>query len=85
MMINSMDMSISSIVPVNGKKAAFVQFSDKDKTAEFIVPECRQVSNNGFTEDELKMLHDYVIREKDSIMDMAKGVDPLGKFMKEWV
>ena len=85
MMTNSIDMSISSIVPVNGKKAAFVQFSDKEKTADFIVPECRQVSNKGFTEDELKMLLEYVIREKDSIMDMAKGVDPLGKFMNERV
>ena len=83
--MNSIDMTISSIVPLSGKKAAFVHFTDKDKTAEFIVPECRRVSNTGFTEDELQMLLDYVIREKDSIMDMAKGVDPLGKFMKERV
>ena len=84
-MTNNMNMNISSIVPVNGKKAAFVNFTDKDKTAEFIVPECRRVSNTGFTEEELQMLLDYVIREKDSIMDMAKGVDPLGRLMKERV
>ena len=84
-MTDSVNMSISSLVPLNGKKAAFVQFSDKEKTAEFIIPECRQVNNKGFTEDELQMLHDYVIRKKDSIMDMAKRVDPLGKFMKERV
>ena len=85
MMTDSVNMSISSLVPVNGKKAAFVHFSDKEKTAEFIMPECRKVSNSGFTEDEQQMLLEYVILEKDSIMDMAKRVDPLGKFMKERV
>ena len=78
-------MSVSAIVPVNGKKSAFVHFSDKDKEAEFVVPECRQVSSTGFTEEELKQLLAYVIREKESLMDVAKKVDPLGKFMKERV
>lgn len=84
-MTNSVDMSISSVVPVNGKKAAFVHFSVQDKAAEFIVPECRAVSNTGFTDEEMKMLSDYVLREKADIMDMARKVDPLGKFMKERV
>ena len=76
-------MSISSIVPVNGKKAAFVLFSDKDKAAEFVIPECRQVSNEGFSKSELEQLLAYVTKEKDSLMDMAKKVDPLSKFMRE--
>ena len=84
-MSDNVVMSVSAIVPVNGKKAAFVHFSDKDKEAEFVLPECRQVSSAGFTEEELKQLLAYVTREKDTLMDMAKRVDPLGRFMKERV
>ena len=82
-MNDSIAMSVSSIVPVKGKKAAFVHFSDKEKAAEFVVPECRQVSNEGFTEEEMAQLLAYVTKEKDSIMAMAKKVDPLSKFMRE--
>lgn len=55
----------------------------KNKSAEFVVPGCRVISNKGFTEGEIQQLHDYVDNEQDYIFSLAKTVNPMRAFMGE--
>lgn len=84
-MNNEIRMSVSSMTRNDDQKGVYVQFTDNDKRAEFMVPECKIIRNEGFTTDELKQLNDYVKSEQDYIYSLAKTVDPLKTFLKERV
>lgn len=76
-------MSVSSMTRNEDQKGVYVLFTDNDKTAEFVVPECKIICNKGFDEEELKQLSDYVKNEQDYIFSLAKTVNPLRAFMGE--
>lgn len=65
------------------KKGVYVLFTDKDKSAEFVVPGCKVISNKGFSADELKQLRDYIDNEQDYIFSLSKTVNPMKAFMSE--
>ena len=58
-------MSVSSMTRTKDRKAVYVL--DGDKTAEFTLPGCALVKNNGFSEDEVKSLKEYVDNEQDGL------------------
>ena len=74
-------MSVSPMTRPDNKKAVYVLFSDDRKSAEFAIPECKLIRNDGFAADEIDQLMDYVKNEQDSILDIAKGINPLKAFM----
>lgn len=74
-------MSVSSLTRTENKKGIYVLFTDGDKSAEFVVPECKMISNKGFNNEELNQLLDYVCNEQDYIFSLAKTVDPMRAFM----
>ena len=74
-------MSVSSMTRTGDKKAVYVFFQDRDKTAEFSLPGCELVKNNGFSEDDISQLKEYIENEQDSIYAMAKGVNPIKALM----
>ncbi len=74
-------MSVSSMTRTGDKKAVYVFFQDRDKTAEFSLPGCELVKNNGFSEDDISQLKVYIENEQDSIYAMAKGVNPIKALM----
>lgn len=76
-------MSVSSMTRSEDKKGVYVLFTDGNKSAEFIVPEGKIVRKNGFSEDELKQLKEYVQNEQDYIFSLAKTVNPLKAFLGE--
>ncbi|MCR5800578.1 MAG: hypothetical protein K6G69_10930 [Lachnospiraceae bacterium] len=65
----------------DNKKAVYVLFTDDRKSAEFAIPECKLIRNDGFAADEIDQLMQYVKNEQDSILDVAKGINPLKAFM----
>jgi len=75
-------MSVSSMTRKDDKKAVYVFFQDGEKTAEFTLPGCELVRNNGFTDEDIHQLKDYIDNEQDSIFAMAKQVNPLKAMMK---
>lgn len=82
-MNSEIKMSVSSMTRTEDKKGVYVLFTDGDKSAEFVVPGCRVISNKGFSEGEIQQLHDYVDNEQDYIFSLAKTVNPMRAFMGE--
>ncbi|MBR4144262.1 MAG: hypothetical protein IK014_00375 [Lachnospiraceae bacterium] len=75
-------MSVSSMTRSKEKKAVYVFFQDGEKTAEFTVPGCELLKNNGFSDEDISQLKAYITNEQDTIFDMAKQVNPLKAMMK---
>lgn len=80
-MNEEMNMSVSSVCEKEGKKYAFVTFSDGSRMAEGRIPECVIVSNSGFTQDEVKMLELYMKNDLSHLKRMAAGVRWIDGFM----
>lgn len=80
-MNSEIKMSVSSMTRLGDKKAVYVLFTDGKSSAEFTVPDCKLIHSNGFDEEELKQLKDYVENEQDSIFCLAKGIDPIKSFL----
>ena len=74
-------MSVSSMTRNKDKKAVYVFFQDGEKTAEFTLPGCELVKNNGFSDDDIRQLKEYIDNEQDTIFGMAKQVNPIKAIM----
>lgn len=81
-MSSEIKMSVSSLIRKDGNKAIYVLFSDRDKSAEFTIPEPKLLSNKGFSDQELANLFEYVTNQQDQIHKMAKEINPIKAFMK---
>ncbi len=81
-MNTDIQMSVSSMTRSGDEKAVYVFFQDGKKSAEFALPECRVVKNDGFDEEEIQKLSAYVDHERDTIFEMAKGINPIKALMK---
>ncbi len=77
-----MKMSVSSVCEKEGKKYAFVTFSDGARSAEGRIPDCVIISNNGFTSDEVKMLELYMKNDLSHLKRLAAGVRWIDAFME---
>ena len=77
-MNGKMDMSISQIFQKDGKPTAFVLFSEGRKSAEGKIPDCTIISNDGFSEKEVKALE----LQQEAILKTAKEVNIMKAFMQ---
>lgn len=75
-------MSVSPICVKDGKRYAFVTFSDEKRSAEGKIPDCKMISNQGFSEEEVKKLEEYMQKELPKLKQMAAGIHVLDAFMK---
>lgn len=80
-MNDELKMSVSPICSKDGKKYAFVSFTDGSRTAEGKIPDCKIISNEGFSEDEVRQLEDYMNQELAQIKKMAAGINIMHSFM----
>lgn len=78
-----LNMTISGIVPKDGRRHIYVVFEDGSRRAEGSVPDCIIEKNSGFTEDEVKMLELYMKQNLDMIREHAKLINPIKALMKE--
>lgn len=81
-MSEELKMTISGIVPKDGRKSIYVVFEDGNRKAEGYVPDCIITSNEGFEEDEIKMLELYMKQNQDMIREHAKLINPIKALMK---
>ena len=65
-----------------GEKYAFVSFSDGKRVAEGKIPDCKIVSSDGFTPEEVKMLELYMIGNLKQLKKMAASVRLIDAFME---
>lgn len=78
------DMSVSSIFEdkKTGSRYAFVTFNDNGRTAEGKIPECSIISSEGFSDEDLEKLKEYMKNNLPKLKEMAASVDVLKAFMK---
>lgn len=82
-MSDTLNMSVSQVFRKNGKKYAFVSFTDGIRSAEGKIPDCKIISNKGFRKDEVTKLEDYMHRELAALKRMAADIDVMHAFMKD--
>lgn len=75
-------MSVSPVCAKDGKKYAFVSFTDGNRTAEGKIPECVITHNTGFHADEVQQLEDYMKRELAQLKSMAAGINVMDNFLR---
>ena len=81
-MDDELKMSVSPICTKEGKKYAFVSFSDGVRTAEGKIPDCAITSNDGFSEDEVQQLEDYMKQELPQLKKMAAEINVMKTFLE---
>ena len=81
-MENTMQMSVSSVVTRDGKKRIYVEFVDKDRSAEITFPKGNVMKNDGFSEKELVALKYYVTQNKEQILSESQKVNVVKAFME---
>lgn len=81
-MSDTLKMTISGIVPKDGRKHIFIIFEDGIRKAEGYIPDCIITSSNGFSKDEVKMLELYMKHNQDEIREHAKQINPIKALMR---
>lgn len=82
-MNDELKMSVSPICVKDGNRYAFVNFTDGKRLAEGKIPDCKIISNKGFSEEEVGKLEEYMQKELPKLKQMAAGINVLGALMKE--
>lgn len=82
-MAQELKMTVSGVVPKDGRKNIYVVFEDGNRKAEGCVPNCVITKNEGFDEDEVLMLELYMKKEQSTIQEMAKAINPIKALMKD--
>ena len=75
-------MQVSPICLKDGKKVAYVTFSDKSRYAEGEIPGCVILKNEGFSKEEIYSLEEYMEKNLKMLKSMAASVNPLKALMK---
>lgn len=70
-------MKVSGICRRDGQKVAYVTFSDAGRNAEGIIPDCKIVKNEGFSDDEAGQLELYLRLNLDTLKKQAAQVSPV--------
>lgn len=81
-MSEELKMTISGFVPKDGRKSVYVVFEDGNRKAEGYVPDCVITKNEGFEDDEIKVLELYMKQNQDMIREHAKLINPIKALMK---
>ena len=81
--LGAVEMTVSPICYTeSGEKYAYVSFSDEVRTAEGKIPDCKIVKNEGFTEEEVKKLEEYMNENLSFLKQMASSLNIMNAFMK---
>ena len=81
--MEELTMSVSGICRKDGKKLAYVTFSDAERKAEGVIPDCKILSQTGFTEEEAGQLELYMKMNLTELKKQAAAISPLRAMMKE--
>lgn len=81
-MDNELNMSVSPVCVKNGEKYAFVSFTDGKRCAEGRIPNCKIITSNGFNQEEVEQLENYMRRELTQLKKMAAGIRLIDAIIK---
>ena len=79
--MDEVTLNLSGVVEKDGKKIAYVRFSRGDDFAEGYIPDCIFTKVQGFTDDEVSMLTDYLRANLTGLKKRAAGINPLTAIM----
>lgn len=79
-----MNMIISGVTTdKTGKNKAYIIFEEDKRNIEIVIPECTVLKNNGFNEDELSQLIDYVKANLTELKKEAAKINPVKAMMDD--
>lgn len=81
--MDEMTMSVSPVCTKNGEKLAYVTFTDAKRSAEGVIPECKIIKHEGFTEDEVGQLELYLRMNLGELKKKAASVNPVRAMMRD--
>ena len=81
-MTQELNMTISPVCMKDGEKCAYISFSDGIRTAEGRIPDCKIISNKGFTQKEAERLENYMSAELATLKRIAAGIRLFDAFKK---
>ena len=70
-------MTYSKVIAKEGKRYVSVSFESGKDLAEGSIPACKIQRNQGFSDEEICRLEDYLVANCDKIMDMAKQISSI--------
>lgn len=70
-------MTYSKILSKEGKRYVSVSFERGSDLAEGSIPACKIEKNEGFSDEEICRLEDYMAGNSDNIIDMAKKISSI--------
>jgi len=73
-MENDVNITVSPVCSKDGKNYAFVTFSEGEKMAEGKIPDCKVISNKGFSQEEVEQLEFYMENELPKLKRMAASI-----------
>ena len=79
--MEELTLQVSGISVKDGKKQAFVRFTDKDRYAEGSIPDCVITKSTGFTDEETVQLEDYLRANLSELKKTAAKINPLNAIM----
>lgn len=82
-MNSEMKINVSPVTRLGDKRVAYVLFTDKDCSAEFIIPGGELLNSKGFEEKELAEIKEYLDCEQDNLFQVAKELNPMRSFMRD--
>lgn len=74
-------LDISGVMEKDGKRIAYVRFSRGEDYAEGYIPDCVFTEVNGFSEEEIYQLKEYLQNNLSEFKRRAASIDPLKAFM----
>lgn len=80
-MENELKMSVSPICTKDGKKYAFVSFTDGERVAEGKIPDCVITDNQGFDTVQVQQLEAYMKQELPNLKKMAAQINVMDNFL----
>ena len=79
--MDEVTLNLSGVVEKDGQKIAYVRFSRGDDFAEGYIPDCIFTKVQGFTDEEVSMLTDYLRANLTDLKRKAAAINPLNAFM----
>ena len=79
--MNNITLDLSGVVEKNGKKIAHVRFNRGKDFAEGYIPDCVFTQVEGFTDDEVSQLTDYLRANLTDLKKRAAHINPLTGLM----
>ena len=73
----------SGIFAKDGRRCVSVRFERGRDVAEAVLPACRVTKNEGFTDEEVRGLEQYLESKNDEIFAKAKEINPNGIYIFE--